>query len=402
MKNHLSAAIKWPGQHWRGIISAIIIASLAVLTLSLQLSSLVPGQNQYETATLKNIEHFPRPWNRSVNEPYTLPAYIIGKAIHNPLQGARITSVILGLLATVCLFYLLKLWFNARIATVGSLLFITSSWLLHTAHQAAPFILLVLAPLLIILPLAWYLRTKKHKSLAFFLFAASLGVAAYVPYMPWILAATLLVLILKEKEQLSFLKSWQITVAALIYFILLIPLFLSLLSHPGQLRELLGIPAHLPTITQYFSQFFHAISMIMFHSQPLPELHLGHMPMLDIFSSAMFLLGIYFYFSRLPKRRSVILFASLIILLLVIPLSSAYQTVAAILLPFVYICIIAGIVEILNQWFSYFPRNPLARNVGVALIVMVIGFTSFYHLQSYFIAWPKSHQTKAAYMVKLE
>ena len=343
MKKYFSTAIKWLGKHWRGIISAIIIASLAAVTLGLQLSSLVPGQNQYETSTLKSIEQHPKPWNRAVNAPYTLPAYAIVKVVHNPLHGARITSAILGLLATVCFFYLLKLWFNARIAMVGSLLFITSSWLLHISHQAATFILLILAPLLILLPLAWYLRTKKHKTLAFFLFAASLVVAAYVPYMLWILAATLLVLIVREKIQLSYLKSWQITIGALIYFILLIPLFISLLGHPGQLRELLCIPAHLPTITQYFSQFFHAISMIMFHSQPLPEMHLGHMPMLDIFSSAMFLLGIYYYFSRLPKRRSVIIFASFIILLLVIPLSNTYQIAATVLLPLVYICIIAGI-----------------------------------------------------------
>jgi hypothetical protein len=131
-------------------------------------------------------------------------------------------------------------------------------------------------------------------------------------------------------------------------------------------------------------------------------MHLGHMPMLDIFSSAMFLLGIYYYFSRLPKRRSVIIFASFIILLLVIPLSNTYQIAATVLLPLVYICIIAGIVEILNQWFLYFPRNPLARNIGVALIVVAIGFSSFYHLQSYFIAWPGSPQTKAVYMLKLE
>jgi hypothetical protein len=48
---------------------------------------------------------------------------------------------------------------------------------------------------------------------------------------------------------------------------------------------------------------------------------------------------------------------------------------------------IAGIVELLNRWIKSFPRNPIARSVGVCVIVIAIGFTSHYHLQRYFVAW---------------
>ena len=402
MKRRLSVAINWLRKHWRGIVCAIVIAILAILTLGFKFNNLVAGQNQFEVSTLANLKHFPKPWIRAVNAPYTMPAYLIGKSFHNSLYGARISSVILGLIATACFFFLLKIWFNARIATVGSVLFITSSWLLHLSHQATPFTMLVLAPLLILMTLAWYLRTKKHKSIAFYSFAAALGVAAYVPFMPWILVAMLVILVLREKEQLSVLKYKQITVAALIYFILLLPLFVSLLSHPGQLRELFGIPVVWPSFGLYFSQLYHTIIMMLIWSPAQSELHLGHLPLLDIFSSAMFLLGLYYYIRRFPKRRSVILLVCFGLLIMVLPLSASYQLNASVLIPFIYVCIIAGIVELLNQWFVYFPRNPLARNVGVVLVVIAIGFTSFYHLQNYYVAWPKSSQTKAAYMVKLE
>jgi hypothetical protein len=48
---------------------------------------------------------------------------------------------------------------------------------------------------------------------------------------------------------------------------------------------------------------------------------------------------------------------------------------------------IGGIVEILQRWLESFPRNPVARSIGVCLLVAAIGFTSFYHLQRYFVAW---------------
>jgi hypothetical protein len=146
---------------------------------------------------------------------------------------------------------------------------------------------------------------------------------------------------------------------------------------------------------------FNLVLAPFFRSPLLPELHLGRLPLLDIFSTTMFLLGIYYYAVRFTNRRSLILFSSFVLLLLVIPLSPIYILSATILMPLIYICIISGIVELLKQWFSYFPRNPLARSLGVALVVIAIGFTSFYHLERYFIAWPNTPDTKNVYVVQL-
>jgi hypothetical protein len=122
--------------------------------------------------------------------------------------------------------------------------------------------------------------------------------------------------------------------------------------------------------------------------------------MLDIFTTAMFVLGLYYFVKRLPKRRSLIILGCTLLLLLFVPLADNYQFSAAVLIPLVFIFIVAGIVELLNRWFSYFPRNPWARNFGVVLVVVAIGFSSLYHLQKYFIAWPNASDTKAVYVVK--
>ncbi len=397
MKLFLNKIGQWFAENWRGLVCFIAIGAIAFTTLGLKFNNLVPGQTQYETETLANISSFPEPWHRAVNLPYLMPAYLIGKLVGNPLLGARITSVIFTLLATVAFFFVLKFWSKTKLAFVGSLLFITSSWLLNISHQATPLAWMTLAPLLIILSLTWYLKTKKHSSLAFYSFAVSLALAAYCPYAFWVIAATLAVLIVKGRHKLSRFYTRHVLIAAAIYLGLLLMMFFSLAHYPGQIRELLGFPANLPSIGQYFSNLLGTITMLFVSGVSLPEIHLDNLPFLDAFSGTMFVLGIYYFVKRIPKRSSLIFLSSLSILLVILPISSQYLMLAAVLLPFVYLAVMSGIIELLNHWFAFFPRNPMIRNLGVALISIMIGFTCYYHLYSYYIAWPNAAETKASY-----
>jgi hypothetical protein len=402
MKKFFQAIFDWLIDHWRGLISAIIVIVIAVLTLSIQLNTLLPGINEFEYATLQYLQNILLPWHRAVNAPYFVPAHLIGDLLNNALLGARITSVIFGLASAACLFYVIKLWFNVRIATVGALLLLTSSWFLTITHLALPTILLIFMPLVILASLNWYLQTKKYTFLAFSIFMISLAVGAYVPYVPWIILVSLLILIVKGRDQLKNINNLHLIIAGTLYFAVLIPLFISLVGYPGQIRELVGIPAHWPTIQTYFSHLGLTISMIFVYSPPFAAFFLGRLPMLDIFSTVMFILGVYYYACRIKYQRSIILLFSFLVLILIIPLSPIYQITASVLLPLIYIVIITGVVELLNQWYSYFPRNPWARNIGVVVVVIAIGFTTFYQLQRYYIAWPAAPATKAAYQLKAQ
>lgn len=391
---------QWLKDHWRGLVYLILMIALATFTLSLKLNDLVPGQSAYETETLTHLESFPKPWQHVTNAPYLVPAYLIGQVINNPLLGARITSVIFSLLATACFFLIAKFWFKTRVASVGTLLFLASSWLLNISHQATPAAWMVLAPLLIIMTLSWCLKSKKHNAIAFYGFATATALAAYAPYAPWVIIVTLLVLLIRGKNKLSSINTRHIFIAAGIYFVLLFGLFFGLAHHPGQILELIGIPKALPGFGTYFSQLVSVFSMLFIQADPAPALHLATLPFLDIFASAMFLLGLYYFIIRIPKRSSLIFLGSLLVLILFLPISPQYQLMAAILLPFMYLAVISGINEILNRWFEYFPRNPLVRNVGVILVVIAIGFSCYYHLQNFYIAWPNSPETKASYVIQ--
>jgi len=400
MKKILSSLWNWTKLHWRGISIAILIAAIAVLTLSLQLSSLVPGQNKFETTTLAELNHFPAPWHSAVNAPYMVMAYIFGKISGEPLYGARVASVMLGLFATGLMYYIIRIWFNIRVATIGTLLFITSSWLLHTTHQATPLTLLVLGPLLAVAPLAWFTRTKKYRMLALLSLAAGLGLAAYIPFMFWLIITSLAIIVRKEKSLLAQMSKIKFFSAVILYVLVVTPLLISLAHYPGQILELLGASKTIPSFSQYFSHLLQVFSSIFIHAQQLPELRIGHLPALDVFSTAMFVLGMYYSFQRKTNIKTITLFSSMLLLLVIIPFSPNYSMDTVILLPFVYIGIITGIVELVNQWFTYFPRNPLARNIGISLLVFSISLTCAYHLENYFVAWPNDPDTKSVYVVK--
>lgn len=400
MKAIYSSAKKWLILHWRGLLSSVLIATLAVFTLSLQLNTVIDGQNKFEAEVLSRISSTPDPTFRAVNATYLIPASLVGKALNNSLYGARIVSVVYVLISTALLFFIVKKFFNIRMASIASLLFITSSWVLAISHQATPLSLLILSPLIVLAALTWNTKTKKYKSISYMALAAALAIVAYTPYMLWLVLVSIIVFLLLSKDTFKYYKRSNIIIAGAIYLIILSPLILSLSKYPGQIKELLGIPLSFPSLGEYLARSIDMLSSLFIVALPLPELHLGRLPILDIFSAVMFLLGIYYFSKKIKKRQSVMLFSSIAILYAILPLSPLYQFNMTILLPFIYIFVIAGIVELLNQWYLYFPRNPWARYFGISLIIVAIALSTFYNLSRYYIAWPNAPETISVYMVK--
>jgi hypothetical protein len=400
MKKRKYKLITWLETHWRGLLTGLVITALAIFTLSLQIGTLVEGQNKFETATLNQISTLDNIENNLVNAPYLLPAYGLGQLIDNPLIGARIVSVVYGLLATGLLFLLLKRWLNFRAAAIGSLVFITSAWVLSISHQAAPFIMLVFTPLLITVALTKFVNSKEKLFANLLILGLSLALAAYIPYMIWTIIAVTIVLLAIYYRKLALIKPEGLLV---IFFSMLLvagPLIYSLYLNPEQFKLLAGIPNELPQLSIYASNFFGQFVAIFASSKALPELFISQKPLIDIFSAAMLVLGIYHFYKFMPKRRKVTIALTLTLLLLIIPLQEEYLIALTAILPFVYIFIAAGIHELTRQWFYVFPRNPFARIGGAIILVVVIGLSVTYNLQKFYIAWPNTPETRAAYMIE--
>lgn len=394
-------SLEWFKSNWRQIIYVSLVLAIVALVLTPQPAVIENKANIYEAQTLLKLQEPDKPWYRAVNAVYLLPSLALGKITGNNLEAARLVSTIMVAGATILFYFLIKAWFNQRLAMVASALLLTNSLMLNFAHQAVSWAAINLSLIAIFFSLNWFLRTKKLVFLSFLSFISILALSAYLPYGLWFILVGIIGLILYGRKNLKKLKSWQLIVSAVVYLLILLPLFMSLLGAPGQLRELLGVPAQVASVSQYGLNVGLIISSIFVYSVRLqPILFLGNLPLLDIFTAALVLTGVYYFVKRLRHRRSLLLFSSSAILVIILALRENFLIFLGILLPLIYAFAVAGLVELMRRWFSYFPRNPLVRNFGVLMLVIAIALTSFYQMERYFVAWARSPETKSVYMIE--
>jgi hypothetical protein len=119
------------------------------------------------------------------------------------------------------------------------------------------------------------------------------------------------------------------------------------------------------------------------------------MPMLDSFCIVMAILGVFVlsYYRVLDRVKAVI---AIIALAVVLTIVNGWLALV-IALPLLFVIIAAGVALFLQQWFTVFPQNPLAKTVGVSLVTFVIILACAYNLRSYFIAWPRNIETKRVF-----
>lgn len=120
--------------------------------------------------------------------------------------------------------------------------------------------------------------------------------------------------------------------------------------------------------------------------------------MLDSFSLVMGILGVFvlWRYRLLDRVRAVFV---IILFAMLLTIFSGWPTLL-IALPMVFVVISTGIALFLQQWFTVFPRNPLARVTGVMIVSFVVLLACTYNMRHYFIAWPRTPDTKAVFTEK--
>jgi hypothetical protein len=69
----------------------------------------------------------------------------------------------------------------------------------------------------------------------------------------------------------------------------------------------------------------------------------------------------------------------------------------SLLVPLLYVWAAAGIAYLTREWLQVFPNNPLARSLGLGLIVLAVGLGCIYNLRAYFVAWPHNQTTRVTF-----
>lgn len=381
--------------------------AVAVLMICIVLGALLPTpqvlnnrMNKFEVSTIDKINNYDLPWSRAVNAPYILPSVAVNKFKNNSLESARLVSLIFSLLSSVLFYVLIRKWLSTRMAIIGTIIFSTNSLIISGAHQAISLSLSILLIIAMMTLSVGFIRTKKRVFSSLLSLFIVLGISAYIPFLFLISISLIIFLIINYRNKIKKIRVWQALLSLFLYLAIISPLLISIVSAPGQIKELIGISGELITVQNYINNLLSIILSINIYSPVFPEIYLGNLPILDVFTSAIFLLGSIYFANRIKYKKNILAVLIFIIILFSIALSNTYQLYLMLLIPLVYLLSTIGVLEIIKKWFEYFPRNPLARSAGIILISVSVGLVSFYQINRYHVAWANSPQTKSAYMIE--
>lgn len=376
------------------VVGLLIAAGLYLV----RLGSTPAHMSTNELQTFQNNHSLHAILHNPLNAPYNVVDYILLHIPGHTYGVARLTSVLFALLA-ICLFFTIMMrWHGKRTAWMATILFATSGWLLHIGRLGTADILWIIIPLLLILLSSWLARTQLHGR-ALIVVAVILGLMLFVPAAIWFVIAFILLtfkdLVRHRKEAVV----WQKLVAGAIILLLTATLVFLLHRSPQSsslIREWAGIPLVLPSYVSMLKVWVSSIALYPFFRGPaVPELWLGHTPILDVFTATMCLLGAYFYLTHFKNLRTRLL----AVLVIVGSVLTALNGPAAMsfIVPVLYLIAATGITYLLHQWLTVFPRNPVARFAGIMFIVIAIASAVSYHMISYFVAWQHSPDTVATF-----
>lgn len=379
-----------------------ILLSMVAIIYAYKQQSLIVGADSYETSVVQHVQNYQYPWRDAVDAPYITTVWLTSRTGISVLRSARMISVVASVLSVLMFFQLLRNWLlSPGKALVGTVLFATSSWTLalgRGAHSATVGSFLLL--LIFTLGTRLLFTTKPFYDWLFLIMATALSL--YSPAVVWLVFLTGVVSLLhyKQRQRSLPLKTWQKLLVGFVGIVLVAPLTVSVLRDHSQGLALLGVTTVAHSIPELFLSITDAIKSIFFVGTNTSVLGLGKIPMLDIFSMFMFLLGCYYFERRLSLKRSKMLFGGLIIGLVVCTVSGFEMMRLSLILPLIYIFIAAGVHESISRWLAVFPKNPIARGLGVVVLSVAIGFTGSFHLHKIFVARPGNPQIRSLYSVK--
>lgn len=237
-----------------------------------------------------------------------------------------------------------------------------------------------------------WLASKKPSTIKLIAGSMMLGLTLYVPGTWLFLAFGIFTLRSVLSKAVKTLPTNTKLICGGIIGILVIPLLYSFALKPSQIVRWLGFnPDQSMSLTAIGNNIIDIPQHLFVSGMPDAGKWLGGTPVFEIASVALLVLGFYAYRAGYYASREKLVFGAVIIAAVLIGLGNV--ATLSLLIPVLYLVIANGIAYLLQSWFTVFPRNPVARPIGVALLAIVICTACFYHLQRYYIAWPRADAT---------
>ena len=393
----MKKALKW-GQNnlnviFISLLSAVILGFVSLYNLSGITNHKLSG---LELDSINSATSGAKILNNPLNFPYKLGVYTLLKVNLLNTFSARLMAALFGIAIIICFYLLAKQWFSPKIAWLSSLMMATSTLFLNYSRLALPNVLLPLG-LIGIIWAAWWLLEQKQTNLRMILFALIVIFCLYLPGLVWFLSLVIFIQKDKALKLLNSLNKSTFAVSGFIALILIAPLLRSFIFDPTLLIQWLAFPTALN-----FSVFLKDLLMVpislIVKSPVNPTFNLGQLPYSNIITTAFIVLGVYAFGIRLGLTRSKFLLGAIFISWLLIAFENSVTI--NILLPLVYLMVAGGIMFLLQQWYSVFPSNPIARFIGLMLICITISMSLYFNSVRYFVAWANNPISQQQFDIK--
>ena len=378
------------------VFIAVVLA--AVFLLTVRLVKLLPGFAVAEQQLPTVHELLTTIWHQPLELPLHLSRlFVAGLSPYTGIGFSRLPSVLLAFTVVIAMYWLLKRWYNYRLALFGAVLVMTAPWLLHVGRLATVSIVYPFAMVVLLVLIALWHQQDRSKWLLYGT-AISAAILLYVPGMVWLLAWGAF---FERRNIIASLKTgrWHTAAFVALIAITLVPLGHALYIDWHLYRPLLGLPDAWPGVLHAIEQFFLTWKYIFIGGYANPLYNVADVALVNFLMTIGFAVGVYLY-SLHPKAVRTRQLAGLWLIgtaLLALQGPVSIQLI----LPIVVVLAVGGIGYLLHLWLKVFPRNPLARGFGIGVVGLIIAFAVAYNVRNYFVAWPNSSETKRTFNQQL-
>lgn len=327
-----------------------------------------------------------------------LPVKVVLVVLHKLGIGnqynMRYLSVLVMLFGIFCFYKFISSLVRKRMAVFATLLFSCSTWALLQARQDS-----ITTMQLALIPAVLYLGgliITSNSLVLRFISSVLLAEFIFVPGAIWFFLFIFVIAIyLNEKVRFrSIILPFTVFVATLAAYAAI--LFHWSLTGYHQLIKLLGPElGSLPSISTIKANALDLPGQLFYSGLNDPS-WLSQTPIIDWVTLSFLIAGVIYLIKtkQRPIKKKIIVSFFVLALALIILNGIAY---VSILLPIAYLVVGLGITYLADQWMIIFPNNPLARSLGLIMIGLVIFTVCFFHLERYFVGWPKTSEYHQIY-----
>ncbi len=382
----------WFAASWIGLLLFVLAAAAVVSLLWFGLSDMLPGLSKHEVSQAATSDTVQKLIDNPIGLPHKALQFITQKAQPGSL-GVRSASALIGLFTIGCFYYVVRNWYSKRVAVLGTLIFATSAWFLHTVRLGTDSSIYLL--LFGSVACVTWIQKSRGSMLSLIASAVMVALLLYIPGMVWFIIPATLWYVGRLTDSLEGRSAALLTFLSLLVLAALAPIGWTLYQQPELVKTYFGLPQAFPEPIEVVKNIANIPTQLFVRGPNDPETWLGRLALLNIFSIVMFVAGGYVYIKRRKLDRT--WFTAFVFIVSGLLVSLGGPVNLAIVLPFIYLVIASGLALMLQQWFTVFPRNPFARSAGAILMTIVVLLAAYNGFSQYFIAWPNTPETKAVF-----